>query len=465
MWYHTICTCKKITVARKTILFRKIHHRIGHTGNRTSENKQTQYLVMPYHHDKYNHPWSPFGLPMTGVGYSESSENFGNETLIDVNDGDDKILLIKRQRDHHYVIIQSSQDDEEKELDYDNMLMDVSETDHGPNKRRRFATSPNGNNTTRQQNSIKVIGLPKPFLNFNNNNIRDTTTTNNNDILCRNTFCTQGSQLGLYKYGCGDDDQTINVTTSVEVEDNLGTTRSNDVSQKDDEVMNAPSTDTNTNPSPIEWWKRPSTGGVGCHGNGITQSLEQEDLSSAMDSAMDTTESDGNDNTSFSSSETSTKSFVACHICQNSFQLPALPVISDVVPVNTILNYFSFKINKPARSSVDNEKMTITYSDDHDERNKRNNNRNINAANPACCSCCDRPSCLDCRRECQKCQKSFCSFCTIARESYSKRSGNTSNTINCNLREFDLPERTASTTTPIEEEGTFCLDCYDDYRY
>jgi len=345
---------------------------------------------MPYHHDKYNHPWSPFGLPTTGVGYNDTGENFGSDTLIDVNDGDSKILLIKRQRDHHYVIIQSSQDDEEKEYDCEDILMDVSETDHGPNKRRRFVSSPNGNNTMRQQNSIKVIGVPKPFLNFNKNRDITTTTTNNNkndDICCMNNFCTQGSQLGIYKY--------------------FGTAGRNNISEKDDEEMNTPST--NTNPSPTEWWKRPSIGGDGGggHGNGITLPLEQEDLSSAMD----TTESGGNDGTSSSCSETTTKSFVDCHICRKSFQLPALPIISYVMPENTILNYFSFKSNKPAKSSVDNEKMTITFSDDHDERNRRNNNHNINGMNPACCSCCDRPSCLDCRRECQKCQKSFCSFC------------------------------------------------------
>ena len=144
--------------------------------------------------------------------------------------------------------------------------------------------------------------------------------------------------------------------------------------------------------------------------------------------------------------------FVACHICQDSFQLPALPTVHNVMPNNAILNYFSFtKSNthhkQPATAATTATVTAMTIDERNDNNNNNNNNNsnnnnntNINDAmknNPACCSCCDRPSCTNCRRECQNCQKSFCSFCASATTQKSQKEGG---------------------------DGTFCLDCYDGRR-
>ena len=147
--------------------------------------------------------------------------------------------------------------------------------------------------------------------------------------------------------------------------------------------------------SPVEWWrkKRPlanitSPVDAAIHSKSL---VKQEDSSSC--SAMDTSVGDNE---------------VCCHICQKNFLLPVIPSVRDVMPANSLLNYFS-PLNKRGTSDGD---VAMEMVSSHITRRSSSHQNFINS--PAWCSCCDRPSCPECRRKCEVCQKSFCSFCSIA---------------------------------------------------
>lgn len=142
-----------------------------------------------------------------------------------------------------------------------------------------------------------------------------------------------------------------------------------------------------TGKSPVEWWRKPhspvninSSIGAGIH----SKALVQKEAPSPC-SAMDT--SGCNDE-------------ICCHICRKQFPLPSIPSVSQVMPANALLNYFT-PLNKKGTPNGD---IAMTLSDSHSIQR---------GLSPACCSCCDRPSCPECRRDCDVCQKSFCSFCSI----------------------------------------------------
>ncbi|KAG7349234.1 hypothetical protein IV203_011831 [Nitzschia inconspicua] len=95
----------------------------------------------------------------------------------------------------------------------------------------------------------------------------------------------------------------------------------------------------------------------------------------------------------------SNNSLAPCHVCRTFFSLPATPQVDDIMPTNSILNYFS----KKPRASTSMETI--------EEEPKA-----AAAKNPASCSCCDRFSCNACRHHCDMCRASFCSFCVISEE-------------------------------------------------
>ena len=161
-------------------------------------------------------------------------------------------------------------------------------------------------------------------------------------------------------------------------------------------------TSTEMGKSPLEWWRKPRSPanintsiGAAIH----SKALVQQETPSPC-SAMDTSGCDHE---------------ICCHICRKRFPLPSIPSVSQVMPANALLNYFT-PLNKKGNPNGD---VAMTLSDSHSTQ------RDLS---PACCSCCDRPSCPDCQRDCDVCQKSFCSFCSIDGE------GSSCLCLDCNHR-------------------------------
>lgn len=169
---------------------------------------------------------------------------------------------------------------------------------------------------------------------------------------------------------------------------------------------------------PMEWWKRKRpllTSATSLSAAINAKSIVEQE--SSPSSAMDTSVSDNE---------------VRCHICQNSFPLPIIPAVREVMPMNALLNYFT-PLNRKATSNGD---VDMSTNCSHNRATRPNHHDWANS--PASCPCCDRPSCPDCRRECQACQKSFCCFCSIPSEN--------------------------ATTHCATSNSSFCLDCYDRLR-
>lgn len=176
---------------------------------------------------------------------------------------------------------------------------------------------------------------------------------------------------------------------------------------------------------PVEWWrkKRPLITSATAVATDIdAKSIVEQEASSSSCSAMDTSVGDDE---------------ICCHICQNSFPLPIVPSIRDVMPANALLNYFS-PLNKTKTTSNGDVNMAMNNNSHHRPTTRAAASHHNGSNSPACCSCCDRPTCPDCRRECQACQKSFCSFCSIARDD--------------------------AMTHCAKGNSSFCLDCYDQLR-
>ena len=358
---------------------------------------------------RYNHPWIPFGLSKNRMVNNDMNDTAVTEILRNNNDVEinKKTSMKRRDYHHHNVILPSSQDDEDdnnnnnhnQNLNYDDdgMIIDNRGNNYGPNKRLRFGS------------------FPTTIDNINDNeneNFKKKKNINNNRDW--NPFCLQEEF----------------------------SSRQPNVAKKNEEAMMDTSSNKKNDASTTEWWKQLSSISSG---KGIIRSSD----------GMDTTESlldEDNDGDGEEEEVTAIESMVVCHVCQKPFQL-SLPIVRDVMPENSILNYFALKPSSSNSSHDDDDKrMTIACQDcDYDRDTKRRggegegyihtSRNNIHAKNPSICSCCDRPNCVYCRTRCQKCQGSFCSFCTVTVESDVLQPHERSNS-----------------------GGILCLDCYDNHQ-
>ena len=282
---------------------------------------------------------------------------------------------VKRRREHHVILASSQDGDCDFGDDHcdDNSMMDCDNDMAGPTKRRRLA--------------------------------------------CAFSFDNDGRII--HQQQEQEQEQVSPVPNLMTV---IGECAGMNISNKDE-----------VNP-PVEWWrkKRPlvtsatstttSTSTTTVATDIDAKSIVEQEASFTSCAAMDTSVGDDE---------------ICCHICQNSFPLPIVPSVRDVMPANALLNYFS-PLNKNKTTSNGDVSMAMNNNSHHRPTTRAPEGHHNGSNSPACCSCCDRPTCPDCRRECQACQKSFCSFCSIARDD--------------------------TMTHCAKGNGSFCLDCYDQMR-